>query len=55
MGRRFESCPGHMEDKNHTLTPDEDYRDASGCGCVIIALLVVVIIAIAAGLWQFTK
>lgn len=44
-----------MEDKNNKLTPDEDYRDPDGCGCVISIALVIVIFAIAAGLWMFTK
>ena len=44
-----------MEDKHNTLTPDEDYRDPDGCGCVISIALVIVIFAIAAGLWLFTK
>ncbi len=35
------------------LTPDEDYREAQGCGCVIAIATVIVIFAIAAGL--FTK
>ena len=44
-----------MENKPDTLTPDEDYREAQGCGCVISIALVIVIFAIAAGLWLFTK
>ena len=44
-----------MENKPNTLTPDEDYRDATGCGCVIAIAAVLVIIAIAAGLWLFAK
>lgn len=44
-----------MEDKHITLPPDEDYRDDTGCGCVISIALVIVIFAIAAGLWLFTK
>ena len=38
-----------------TLTPDDDYREAQGCRCVISIALVIVIFAIAAGLWLFTK
>ena len=38
-----------------TLTPEDDYREAQGCGCVISIALVIVIFAIAAGLWLFTK
>jgi len=34
---------------------DEDYRDDTGCGCVISIVLVIVIFATAAGLWLFTK
>lgn len=45
----------HMEDKHKLLTPDDDYREAQGCGCVISIALVIVIFAIAAGLWLFTK
>lgn len=52
---RFDSAPDHMEDKNKTLTPDEDYRDPDGCGCVVSIALVIVIFAIAAGLWLFTN
>ena len=44
-----------MENNPDTLTPDEDYRDDIGCGCVISIALGIVIIAIAAGLWLFTK
>ena len=44
-----------MENKPDTLTPDEDYREAQGCGCVISIAMVIVIFAIAAGLWLFTK
>jgi hypothetical protein len=44
-----------MENKPDILTPDEDYRDNTGCGCVISIALVIVIFAIAAGLWLFTK
>ena len=44
-----------IENKPDTLTPDEDYRDDIGCGCVISIALGIVIIAIAAGLWLFTK
>jgi hypothetical protein len=44
-----------MENKPDTLTPDEDYRDDIGCGCVIAIAMVIVIFAIAAGLWLFTK
>ena len=44
-----------MEDKHKTLTPDEDYLDDTGCGCVIAFVAVIVIFAIAAGLWLFTK
>lgn len=40
---------------NNHLTPDEDYRDDIGCGCVIAIAMVIVIFAIAAGLWLFTK
>jgi hypothetical protein len=44
-----------MENKPDTLTPDEDYRDPDGCGCVISIALVIVIFAIAAGLWLFSR
>jgi hypothetical protein len=44
-----------MENKPDILTPDEDYRDDIGCGCVIAIAMVIVIFAIAAGLWLFTK
>ena len=44
-----------MEDKYKTLTPDDDYREAQGCGCVISIALVIVIFAIAAGLWLFSR
>ena len=44
-----------MEDKHKTLTPDEDYRNDTGCGCVIAFVAVIVIFAIAAGLWLFSK
>ena len=44
-----------MENKPDTLTPDEDYRDDTGCGYVISIVLVLVIFATAAGLWLFTK
>ena len=44
-----------MENKPDTLTPDEDYRDDTGCGCVISIALVIVIFAIAAGLWLFSR
>ena len=44
-----------MEDKHKTLTPDDDYREAQGCGCVISISLVIVIFAIAAGLWLFSR
>lgn len=54
-GRGFESCLDHMEDKRNTLTPDDDYCDPNGCGCVISIAMVIVIFAIAAGLWLFTK
>lgn len=37
------------------LTPDDDYREATGCGCVIAIATIIVIFAIAAGLWLFTK
>lgn len=53
--RRFESAPVHMENKYNTLTPDEDYREAQGCGCVISIATVIVIFAIAVGLWLFAK
>ena len=53
--RRFDPATSHMEDKLKTLTPDDDYREAQGCGCVISIALVIVIFAIAAGLWLFTK
>jgi hypothetical protein len=55
LRRRFDSAPDHMGDKHKTLTPDDDYREAQGCGCVISIALVIVIFAIAAGLWLFTK
>ena len=38
-----------------TLTPDDDYREAQGCCCVISIALVIVIFAIAAGLWLFSR
>ena len=44
-----------MEDKHNTLTPDEDYRNDAGCGCVVAFVAVIVIFAIAAGLWLFSK
>ena len=53
--RRFDSATSHMEDKHKTLTPDDDYREAQGCGCVISIALVIVIFAIAAGLWLFSR
>ena len=37
------------------LTTDEDYRDDTGCGCVISTAIVIVIFAIAVGLWLFSK
>lgn len=52
---RFDSAPDHMEDKHNTLTPDDDYREAQGCGCVISIAMVIVIFAIAAGLWLFAR
>lgn len=52
---RFDSAPGHMENKHNTPTPDDDYREAQGCGCVISFALVIVIFAIAAGLWLFSR
>ena len=53
--RRFDSATSHMEDKHKILTPDDDYREAQGCGCVISIALVIVIFAIAAGLWLFSR
>ena len=53
--RRFDSAASSMEDKHNTLTPDEDYLDDTGCGCVIAFVAVIVIFAIAAGLWLFSK
>lgn len=44
-----------MENKPDTLIPDEDYRDDTGCGCVISIALVIVIFATAAGLWLFSR
>ena len=41
--------------QNNTLTPDDDYRDPDGCGCIISIALVIVIFAIAAGLWLFAR
>ena len=55
LRRRFDSAPDHMEDKHKLLTPDDDYREAQGCGCVISIVLVIVIFAIAAGLWLFSR
>lgn len=44
-----------MENKPDTLTPDEDYRNDTGCGCVVAFVVVIIIFAIAAGLWMFAK
>ena len=39
-----------MENKPDTLTPDEDYRNDAGCGCVVSIVIVVIIFATAAAL-----
>ena len=44
-----------MENKPDTLTPDEDYLDDTGCGCIISFVTVVIIFATAAGLWPFSN
>ena len=51
---RFDSAPDHMENKHNTLTPDDHYRDESGCGCRLLAACVVIIFIIAAALWMFS-
>lgn len=43
-----------MENKPDTLTHDDDYRDESGCGCLLLAVCVVIIFIIAAALWMFS-
>ena len=44
-----------LKQKPDTLTPDEDYRNDTGCGCVVAFVVVIIIFATAAGLWLFTR